>query len=477
MYHAMTHDERRNHSYRVAINQLVKDKIVLDIGTGADAILTRLCIGAGAKHVYAIEMLEHSYNSARDLITRLGLNEMVTLIHGDATRVELPEEVDVCVSELLGMIGSSEGVVPILNDARRFLKQNGAMIPLRSVTKIAAVELPEELAAHPQFTELSRPYADKIFETVGHQFDVRVCIKNFPKGNLVSDAQVFEDLNFNEYMEPEQSSEITLTVTKDTQMDGFLLWLYLQTVEDEVIDVLSKPYVWLPVFFPVFYPGLEVSKRDVIKATCSFRPSENNLTPDYRIKGSVIRQVGKIFEFDYYSFHHRQSPQRNLFYERLFNGDPSKNILSFPEATPKGLKGHLERYLPEYMVPSAYVLLNSLPRTPNGKIDRRRLPAQTGTRMELDGTYVAPRTKTERTISSIWQELLDVAKVGVYDNFFDLGGHSLLMVRLRDRLRESLNVQPAIIDLFRYPTISALAKYLNQKIDQTESFAVVERPS
>jgi acyl carrier protein len=413
-------------------------------------------------------MLEHSYHSARKLITQLGLNDKVTLIHGDATQVQLPEKVDICVSELLGMIGSSEGVIPILNDARRFLKPDGIMIPQRSITKIAAVQLPQELASSPRFTELSAPYAEKIFETVGHQFDVRVCIKNFPNENVVSDSQIFEDLDFAGHVEPKQISEITLTITKDARMDGLLLWLYLHTVEGEVIDVLSEPYVWLPVFFPVSYPGLAVLKGDVIKATCWSWPSDNNLLPDYRIKGAVIRRHGDAFEFDYHSLHHQESSQKNGFYELLFNSDASEKVaLSLPEATPKGLKGHLERYLPEYMVPSSFVFLKSMPRTSNGKIDRRQLPNANPERAQLEGSYVAPRTDIERTISGIWQELLGVARVGVHDNFFDLGGHSLLMVRMRNKLREALSVQPTIIDLFRYPTIGALAKYLGHEKSET----------
>src|SRR5262249_49974426 len=122
MYHAMTHDELRNQAYRVAIERQVKDKVVLDIGTGADATLGRFCTDAGARRVYAIEKLDDSYEHARDLIARLGLGDRIILLHGEAAEIQLPEKVDVCVSELLGMIGSSEGVIPILNDARRFMK-------------------------------------------------------------------------------------------------------------------------------------------------------------------------------------------------------------------------------------------------------------------------------------------------------------------------------------------------------------------
>src|SRR5262249_18400868 len=183
MYHAMTQDELRNRAYRVAIDRRVKDKVVLDIGTGADAILARFCIDAGARRVYAIEKLEASYEHARNLLAKLGLTDRIILLRGEATEIQLPETVDGCVSELLGMIGSSEGVIPILNDARRFLKDDGVMIPSRCATRIAAVSLPGDLANHPRFTDLSGPYVRRIFESVGYQLDVRVCIRNFPEAN------------------------------------------------------------------------------------------------------------------------------------------------------------------------------------------------------------------------------------------------------------------------------------------------------
>ena len=80
---------------------------MLDIGTGADALLARFCVEAGAKRVYAIEKIDAAYAQAKELLARLGLNNFVVLLHGDSTEVVLPEKVDVCVSELLGMIGSS----------------------------------------------------------------------------------------------------------------------------------------------------------------------------------------------------------------------------------------------------------------------------------------------------------------------------------------------------------------------------------
>ncbi|MEM9485369.1 MAG: amino acid adenylation domain-containing protein, partial [Cyanobacteria bacterium P01_F01_bin.116] len=258
LYYAMTNDHKRNKSYQSAINQLVKDKVVVEIGTGKDAILARFCAQAGAKKIYAIEMGREAYQLALTCVQKLGLSEKITIIYGDATQVDLPELADVCVSEIIGTIGGSEGVAAILNDARRFLKPDGAMIPARSVTKIAAVTCPEDMLRQPKFTRTGY-YAERIFEQVGYPFDVRVCVKGFPQSSLLSNQAIFEDLDFTRLVPTDLSHKINLTVNTSGRLDGFLLWLNLQTIEGECIDTLAEEYSWLPVYFPVFDPGIEVN--------------------------------------------------------------------------------------------------------------------------------------------------------------------------------------------------------------------------
>ncbi|MBC8427806.1 non-ribosomal peptide synthetase [bacterium] len=105
------------------------------------------------------------------------------------------------------------------------------------------------------------------------------------------------------------------------------------------------------------------------------------------------------------------------------------------------LQSFLKEKLPDYMVPSAFVMLDALPLTPNGKVDRRALPAPDRTRPELEETFVAPHTPIASLIAEVWQEVLGVEKVGVYDNFFDLGGHSLLSMQVIARLENKLGVR------------------------------------
>ena len=105
--------------------------------------------------------------------------------------------------------------------------------------------------------------------------------------------------------------------------------------------------------------------------------------------------------------------------------------------------------------------MDSFPLTPNGKIDRKALPAPEGTRPQLDTNYVVPRNAIEQSIVAVWQDVLGVPTVGVFDNFFDLGGHSLLLVRAQGRLQTALGRDLSILDMFRFPTVDALAKHLS----------------
>ena len=114
------------------------------------------------------------------------------------------------------------------------------------------------------------------------------------------------------------------------------------------------------------------------------------------------------------------------------------------------------------MMPANFVILDTLPLTANGKIDRRALPAPDQTRPEVEATFVAPRNEAERTIASIWKDVLNVEKVGIHDNFFDLGGHSLAVIQVHNRLRTIFNNDLSVVELFKYSTISALSEYLSR---------------
>jgi acyl carrier protein len=144
-------------------------------------------------------------------------------------------------------------------------------------------------------------------------------------------------------------------------------------------------------------------------------------------------------------------------WESFANAPLQRNLAERLEAT---LRSYLREQLPEHMVPAAFVVLAELPLTPNGKVDRKGLPAPDHVRAGIEGVFIAPRNELERGIAAIWREVLGLDRVGVHDNFFDLGGHSLLMIRVHTKLRQRLRMKHSITDLFRFPTVSALAKSL-----------------
>jgi amino acid adenylation domain-containing protein len=121
------------------------------------------------------------------------------------------------------------------------------------------------------------------------------------------------------------------------------------------------------------------------------------------------------------------------------------------------LRTYLRGTLPEYMVPAAFVQLPRLPLTPSGKVDRRALPDPEDVRVEAETAFVAPRTRTERRLAEAWREVLRVEQVGIDDNFFDLGGHSLLVTQLASRIRAELGVEIPMASVFEAPTLAALA--------------------
>ncbi len=134
------------------------------------------------------------------------------------------------------------------------------------------------------------------------------------------------------------------------------------------------------------------------------------------------------------------------------------------------LRTFLRDQLPEYMIPAAFVLLDALPLNPNGKIDRNALPAPADGFSDEPSDFVAPQTRYEKILASIWQDVLNREHVSVNDNFFDLGGHSLLLARVHNRLREMVKPTVPMIDLFQYPTIASLARHV-------ESLQVTSEPA
>jgi amino acid adenylation domain-containing protein len=141
-----------------------------------------------------------------------------------------------------------------------------------------------------------------------------------------------------------------------------------------------------------------------------------------------------------------------------------------PGPTTTELRSFLKAQLPDYMIPSAFMMIDKFALTPNGKVDRRSLPAPERVRPRIEESYVAPRSRTEKLLADIWAGVLDVEQVGVNDNFFDLGGHSLLMTRVHRKIQQLIGQELSMVSLFQYPTISSLCGYLNRQTDEPDFF-------
>jgi acyl carrier protein len=138
------------------------------------------------------------------------------------------------------------------------------------------------------------------------------------------------------------------------------------------------------------------------------------------------------------------------------------------------LRGYLSQRLPEYMVPAAYVLMEKLPLTANGKVDRQGLPAPEAGAHGAH-RYEPPVGEIETVVARIWAELLKVEQIGRQDHFFELGGHSLLAVQASTRLRQELGVEVAIGALFRYPVLADFAEWLlDLQLEQIEPDKMAE---
>jgi len=143
-----------------------------------------------------------------------------------------------------------------------------------------------------------------------------------------------------------------------------------------------------------------------------------------------------------------------------------------PPPTATSLRGFMADRLPDYMVPSTFVVLNEIPRTATGKIDRRALPDPGQSRPHLATPYAAPRTPVETELARIWAEVLSMVPVGIYDNFFDLGGHSLGATRVVSQVLKKFQLEIPLRSLFESPTVAEMAAVITRsqanKLDEAE---------
>ncbi|HKP81192.1 MAG TPA: amino acid adenylation domain-containing protein, partial [Pyrinomonadaceae bacterium] len=143
--------------------------------------------------------------------------------------------------------------------------------------------------------------------------------------------------------------------------------------------------------------------------------------------------------------------------------------------TTEDLRAFLRERLPEYMLPSQFVLLDAMPLGANGKVNRNALPAPGASRPALRASYAAPQTPLEQTIAAVWREFLQLDTVGVNDIFFELGGHSLMLVLVHETLQQRLEREVPVADMFKFPTVRALAQHLSGNSPDKEEASLNRR--
>ncbi len=298
-YQYMCQDKIRMNSYQTVINKTVKNKKVVEIGTGATFPLAQMCVEAGAEIIYAIESDKSAAQKAINLISKKGLSDRIKVIIGDSSEVELPEKVDVCLSEIIGGIGSSEGAIAVLKDSKRFLKEEtGIMIPARCVTQIAPVSLPDNLYQDEFLEEIINYHNHAFYQVKGyeHKF-TRFLFHNLPESHFLASSQVFEDIQFDGCLEPNFSRSLFFPISSEGTFHGFLLWINLYVDSATMINALKDATNWATIYIPN-QGATQVRSGDVIQIDGTVRLSKNGINPDYIIKGGVFRNNDKIHDIE-----------------------------------------------------------------------------------------------------------------------------------------------------------------------------------
>lgn len=318
-YGAMSMHEARNQAYAAAFARRLNGATVLEIGTGPEALLARLAVAAGARKVFAVELVQDVFIQAQKKVRSLGLQDQIIVLRGDAATIDLPEKVDYCISEVVGNIGGYEGAAFIMNHTRRWLKQPSNVIPRRSLTKIAAVSLTDELFDY-SFNEAAAGYVERIFAQAGRMFDVRIALKDFPMEAMLSSSGVFEDLDFRTDISLEASHDIRLVFERPGRFTGFLVWLTLHIDEDAPFDTLTNKGRWAPIYLSVDQSGVVVEAGDQLEARVKRTVTSDGVHPDFHIDGVLIRNGESIYAISHAVAHCAEHFRGSPFYQKLFAG-------------------------------------------------------------------------------------------------------------------------------------------------------------
>jgi amino acid adenylation domain-containing protein len=449
------------------ITDNVRNKTVLVAGAGHENHLLKACVAGGAGLVYAVEGTAGAYARTKRFVEENNYHQVVPLLMGEEVS-GTESHIDLCVSDLVGDIGGSKGLEKVFRQLRNAIGADTIVYPQSSTTYLSAVELPESLREQPEFYGPHFEDARHIFATAGYPFDLRLRVHQLPAENFISEESIFEQINFcNLHSAGAEANtsehEFQLTISRDAILSGFVLSLRLfgslngNGREDCCYSTDT------PVFVPAFGQGWQVEAGDTIEGKCVRRPSMNDgQHMDYHVQGQLVRGDDVLKSFFYRLPFTQRVFQGSDFYKKLFSTTPIDQLVADERKEDDGelvarLLEKLKTRLPDYMLPNAIVRMKEFPVTPNGKLDQQALPPP---QYRRNSTSRAPVGPQQKLLCSLFADTLGIARPGVDDSFFDLGGDSLLLIHLIKRIRETLGVNLPIRTFFAAPTVAALAEVL-----------------
>ncbi|MCU7725142.1 class I SAM-dependent methyltransferase [Actinoplanes sp. KI2] len=312
VYDAFDAADDRHRAYRDAVRAAAHGKVVVDVGTGRDALWALEAARAGARHVYAIEADARTAERADEAVASAGLGDRVTVLPGHSTEQTLPVRAEVCVSDIVGNIATAEGAIPILADAgRRLCTPDCVWIPYRMQTWAAAVDLSasDDLALAGE----SLPYLRAIFDSAGGPFDPRLCLAGPVDDVLISSCAPIESVTFSSGAPPQcDREEISLRIAAEATITGVLLWARVAASRRggrEVDCLTGDTRAWAPVYVPLPSPR-PVVRGEHITLALDRTTSDDGVHPDYDLTLDGDRA--------WHAPHHGGAFRATPFYRRLF---------------------------------------------------------------------------------------------------------------------------------------------------------------
>jgi protein arginine N-methyltransferase 1 len=296
IYHVLAQDKRRNALFAGAVARAVRPgTTVLEIGCGPDLLWTLAAADAGAGRVYAVESIPASARLAAQAAAARG-DGSIRVVTGNSTEVELPERAEVCIAEIVGCIGGSEGIAAVLADAReRHLTPAAAVIPAAVRTRAAAVSLTDLAGGDITMPAEFAPYVHAVWTAAGGPFDLRLYVGGAGPAALMSTASTFEDLDLTG-QSCTQGGDLRLRITRPGRIDGLLAWIELTVGPDDlVLNSLSEDTNWLPVYIPFAQEPLEVGAGDSLDLNVTTRNAADGIHPEYFFAGQ-LDHVGNAVE-------------------------------------------------------------------------------------------------------------------------------------------------------------------------------------